>query len=248
MGERRRHKSLVPRAVRELELSRTKVSQRREDCNSPNLRALGCVKTLSIFIFLKKTLKRDNPSKPPLPPPYSSVAVVSICPDPSSSSPPSLPFVFASCLKLSVSSSAFAASSSSRTTLQSVVPSSRLHFVHRRREDRAVHICVSCRAIRVNPSQPSCPPLLSRAHILAKLTNRKYVPDPSHVVDYEPLEIDENLSYAEQPVEVLAREVKTLRNKEIPLVKVLWRNHRVEEATWEREDDMRSRYLELFEE
>ncbi|KAL4016984.1 hypothetical protein IC575_024655 [Cucumis melo] len=69
---------------------------------------------------------------------------------------------------------------------------------------------------------------------------RKYVPDPSHVVDYEPLEIDENLSYTEQPVEVLAREVKTLRNKEIPLVKVLWRNHRVEEATWEREDDMRS--------
>ena len=52
----------------------------------------------------------------------------------------------------------------------------------------------------------------------------------------------------EQPVEVLAREVKTLRNKEIPLVKVLWRNHRVEEATWEREDDMRSRYPELFEE
>ncbi|KAL4018270.1 hypothetical protein IC575_021861 [Cucumis melo] len=77
---------------------------------------------------------------------------------------------------------------------------------------------------------------------------RKYVPDPSHVVDYEPLEIDENLSYVEQPIEVLAREVKTLRNKEIPLVKVLWRNHRVEEATWEREDDMRSRYPELFEE
>ncbi|KAL0549596.1 hypothetical protein IC582_014082 [Cucumis melo] len=76
---------------------------------------------------------------------------------------------------------------------------------------------------------------------------RKYVPDPSHVVDYEPLEIDENLSYVEQPVEVLAREVKTLRNKQILLVKVLWRNHRVEEATWEREDDMRSRYPELFE-
>ncbi|KAA0036588.1 ty3-gypsy retrotransposon protein [Cucumis melo var. makuwa] len=77
---------------------------------------------------------------------------------------------------------------------------------------------------------------------------RKYVSDPSHVVDYEPLEIDENLSYTEQPVEVLAREVKMLRNRQIPLVKVLWRNHRVEEATWEREDDMRSRYPELFEE
>ncbi|TYK19744.1 pol protein [Cucumis melo var. makuwa] len=77
---------------------------------------------------------------------------------------------------------------------------------------------------------------------------RKYVPDPSHVVDYEPLEIDENLSYNEQPVEVLAREVKMLRNREIPLVKVLWQNHRVEEATWEGSNDMRSRYPELFEE
>ncbi|KAL0556899.1 hypothetical protein IC582_005416 [Cucumis melo] len=92
------------------------------------------------------------------------------------------------------------------------------------------------------------PPSLSTVHNVFHVSMlRKYVPDPSHVVDYEPLEIDENLSYVEQPVEVLAREVKTLRNKEIPLVKVLWRNHRVEEATWEREDDMRSRYPELFE-
>ncbi|KAL0549264.1 hypothetical protein IC582_013745 [Cucumis melo] len=93
------------------------------------------------------------------------------------------------------------------------------------------------------------PPSLSTVHDVFHVSMlRKYVPDPSHVVDYESLEIDENLSYAEQPVEVLAREVKTLRNKEIPLVKVLWRNHRVEEATWEREDDMKSRYPELFEE
>ncbi|KAL0534283.1 hypothetical protein IC582_028572 [Cucumis melo] len=93
------------------------------------------------------------------------------------------------------------------------------------------------------------PPSLSTVHDVFHVSMlRKYVPDPSHVVDYEPLEIDENLSYTEQPVEVLAREVKMLRNREIPLVKVLWRNHRLEEATWEREDDMRSRYPELFEE
>ncbi|KAL4032922.1 hypothetical protein IC575_006005 [Cucumis melo] len=68
------------------------------------------------------------------------------------------------------------------------------------------------------------PPSLSTVHDVFHVSMlRKYVPDPSHVVDYEPLEIDENLSYTEQPVEVLAREVKTLRNKEIPLVKVLWR-------------------------
>ncbi|KAA0042955.1 pol protein [Cucumis melo var. makuwa] len=75
----------------------------------------------------------------------------------------------------------------------------------------------------------------------------KYVTDPSHVVDYEPLKIDENLSYAEQPVEILARGIKMLRNKGIALVKVLWWNYKVEEATWEREDGMRARYPELFE-
>ncbi|KAA0041508.1 Transposon Ty3-G Gag-Pol polyprotein [Cucumis melo var. makuwa] len=76
---------------------------------------------------------------------------------------------------------------------------------------------------------------------------RKYVTNPSHAVDYEPLEIDENLSYVEQPIEILAREVKMLHDRGIALVKVLWWNHQVEEAMWERGDDMRARYPKLFE-
>ncbi|KAL4021022.1 hypothetical protein IC575_019811 [Cucumis melo] len=92
-------------------------------------------------------------------------------------------------------------------------------------------------------------PSLSTVHdVFHVSTLRKYVPDPSHVVDYEPLEIDENLSYTEQPVEVLAREVQMLRNREIPLVKVLWGNHKVEEAMWERENEMKACSPELFEE
>ncbi|KAA0063393.1 pol protein [Cucumis melo var. makuwa] len=76
------------------------------------------------------------------------------------------------------------------------------------------------------------PPSLLTVHDVFHVSMlRNYVSNPSHVVDYEPLEIDENFSYTEQPVEVLAREVKMLRNREIPLFKVLWRNHRVEEAT-----------------
>ncbi|KAA0045482.1 pol protein [Cucumis melo var. makuwa] len=75
---------------------------------------------------------------------------------------------------------------------------------------------------------------------------RKYVADSTHVVDFELLKINENLIYEEQPVEILAREVKMFRNRRIALVKVLWRNHRVEEATWQREDDMRAQYPEMF--
>ena len=45
------------------------------------------------------------------------------------------------------------------------------------------------------------------------------------------IELCLDLTYKEEPVEILAREVKELRNKQIPFVKVLWRNHKTEEAT-----------------
>ena len=50
----------------------------------------------------------------------------------------------------------------------------------------------------------------------------------------------DDLSYEEEPVAIIARETKVLRNKTIPLVKMLWKYHGSEEATWEREEDMRN--------
>ncbi|KAA0067940.1 pol protein [Cucumis melo var. makuwa] len=92
------------------------------------------------------------------------------------------------------------------------------------------------------------PPSFSTVHDVFHVSMlRRYVADPTHVVDFEPLQMSENLSYEEQPVEILAREVKKLRNREISLFKVLWRNQGVEEATWEREEDMRTQYPDLFE-
>ncbi len=40
-----------------------------------------------------------------------------------------------------------------------------------------------------------------------------------------------DLTYEEEPVRILAREIKELWNKQIPLVKVMWRHHNTEEAT-----------------
>ncbi|KAA0025885.1 ty3-gypsy retrotransposon protein [Cucumis melo var. makuwa] len=92
------------------------------------------------------------------------------------------------------------------------------------------------------------PPSLSTVHDVFHVSMlRKYVADPTHVVDFEPLQLSENLSFEEQPIEILVREVNKLRNREISLVKVLCRNHGVKEATWEREEDMRAQYPELFE-
>ena len=45
---------------------------------------------------------------------------------------------------------------------------------------------------------------------------------------------------------MLDQKDKVLRNKTIPLVKVLWTNSKVEEATWELESAMRDQYPELF--
>ena len=68
---------------------------------------------------------------------------------------------------------------------------------------------------------------------------RRYRSDPSHVVPSETIELRPDLTYEEELVEIFAREVKELRNKRIPLVKVMWRNHKTEEAKWESEDTMR---------
>ncbi|WMV41686.1 hypothetical protein MTR67_035071, partial [Solanum verrucosum] len=52
--------------------------------------------------------------------------------------------------------------------------------------------------------------------------------------------VDESLSYEEIPVKILDRQVKRLRNEKVAPVKVLWRNHLVEGATWEAKTDLKS--------
>ncbi|KAL5540174.1 hypothetical protein UlMin_045925 [Ulmus minor] len=90
--------------------------------------------------------------------------------------------------------------------------------------------------------QLALPPSLSAVHNVFHVSMlKKYVSDPSHVLQEAPVEIDEKLSYEERPVRILDRKTKELRNKIVALVKVLWRNHAVEEATWEREDEMQSK-------
>ena len=62
---------------------------------------------------------------------------------------------------------------------------------------------------------------------------QRYQSDPSHVVSSETIELRLDLTYEEEPIEILARKVKELRNKKTSLVKVLWRNYKIKEATWE---------------
>ena len=91
------------------------------------------------------------------------------------------------------------------------------------------------------------PAELSRIHDVFHVSMlRKYEPDPSHVLEEQSVELRSDLTYEEVPVAILGHREQVLRNKVIPLVKVLWRNHAIEEATWEREDQMKAQYPQLF--
>ena len=50
---------------------------------------------------------------------------------------------------------------------------------------------------------------------------KKYCPDPQHVLPTEEIELQEDLTFREEPVKILDRKVKMLRTKAIPMVKVL---------------------------
>ena len=76
---------------------------------------------------------------------------------------------------------------------------------------------------------------------------RRYRSDESHILPVQEIQVQEDLSYDEELKTILAREVKQLRNKQVPLVKVLWQHHGREEATWEPEATMRAQYPQLFE-
>ena len=91
------------------------------------------------------------------------------------------------------------------------------------------------------------PPEMEKMHNVFHVSQlRKYISDPSHVLSYSPLQLQEDLSYTVEPVQILDRKEKVLRNKAIPLVKVLWRSQEIEETTWEPEEDMRFNYPQLF--
>ena len=87
------------------------------------------------------------------------------------------------------------------------------------------------------------PPELENIHNVFYVSMlRRYQLDPSHVVSSKTIELRSDLTYDEEPLEILAHEVKELWNKKIPLVKVLWRNHNTEEAMWESKEVMLHQY------
>ena len=71
---------------------------------------------------------------------------------------------------------------------------------------------------------------------------KRYHGNGNFIIRWDSVLLDENLSYEEEPVAILEREVRKLRSREIASIKVQWKNRPVEEFTWEKEADMQERY------
>ncbi|GJV73483.1 hypothetical protein Tco_1493478 [Tanacetum coccineum] len=72
--------------------------------------------------------------------------------------------------------------------------------------------------------------------------------EPDVQVPLDEIEIDENLRFVEEPIEIVERDVKKLKRRRIPLVKVRWNSRQGAEYTWECEDQFRKKYPNLFSE
>nr|GEZ51516.1 putative reverse transcriptase domain-containing protein [Tanacetum cinerariifolium] len=91
------------------------------------------------------------------------------------------------------------------------------------------------------------PEELSRVHNTFHVSNLEkcYVDEPL-AVSLDGLHFDDKLYFVKEPVEIVDREVKRLKQSRIPLVKVRWNSKRGPKFTWEREDQFRKKYPHLF--
>ena len=90
-------------------------------------------------------------------------------------------------------------------------------------------------------------PKLEKIHNVLHLSSlRKYVYNASHVVEVEPIQLDENLAYEEYLIRIVDTMDKVLRRAIVKLVKIQWSNHEEREATWELERELKEKHPNLF--
>lgn len=91
------------------------------------------------------------------------------------------------------------------------------------------------------------PEELSRVHDTFHVSNlKKCLSDESLVIPLKEIRLHDKLVFTEEPVEIMDREIKQLKQNRIPIVKVRWNSKRGPEYTWEREDQIRAKYPHLF--
>ncbi|WVZ48633.1 LOW QUALITY PROTEIN: hypothetical protein U9M48_000054, partial [Paspalum notatum var. saurae] len=69
---------------------------------------------------------------------------------------------------------------------------------------------------------------------------------PKEVIDTSQIQIEPDLTYEEHPIKILDQKQRSTRRRTINFYKVRWNNHSEEEATWEQEEFLRTRYPDFL--
>ncbi|GJT30552.1 putative reverse transcriptase domain-containing protein [Tanacetum coccineum] len=91
------------------------------------------------------------------------------------------------------------------------------------------------------------PKQLSRVHSTFHVSKlKKCMADEPLAILLDEIQVDDKFHFIEEPVKIMDREVKRLKQSHILIVKVRWNSRRGPEFTWEHEDQMQKMYLYLF--
>jgi hypothetical protein len=95
--------------------------------------------------------------------------------------------------------------------------------------------------------QLEIPPQLSDVHDIFHVSQlRKYLRVSEEQIPLEELTVGEDLTYQEYPVKILDTSERVTRNNRYKMCKVKWSNHTEQEATWEKEDQLKTEFSDIF--
>ncbi|WVZ97236.1 hypothetical protein U9M48_042786 [Paspalum notatum var. saurae] len=87
------------------------------------------------------------------------------------------------------------------------------------------------------------PPHLAAVHDVFHVSQlKKCLRVPEEVIDTSQIQIQPDLTYEEKPIKVLDQKQRSIRRRTINFYKVQWSNHSEEEATWEQEEFLQTKY------
>ncbi|GJT52858.1 putative reverse transcriptase domain-containing protein [Tanacetum coccineum] len=75
---------------------------------------------------------------------------------------------------------------------------------------------------------------------------KRCLADENLIILLEEIQLDDKLHFIEEPVEIMDREVKQLKQSRIPIIKVCWNSQRGPEFTWKRDDFFKNKYSRLL--
>jgi hypothetical protein len=95
--------------------------------------------------------------------------------------------------------------------------------------------------------QLELPSQLSDVHDVFHVSQlKKCLRVPEEQIPMEDLDVNDDLSYQDYPVKILETSERVTRNKKIKMCKVQWSHHTEEEATWEREEELKAEFPSFF--